>query len=145
MPSEAVNESTRREWRELGFFYERDDAAKLWRIVGSAEGLRKFAKLLAAYASESKHAALSEHAHFGPYMYLEIGTWHEPEITDHWIAGPLSDLTSLAQYVQRSITSLRIGGSTSVRSAFAPESPYDLLLELRGEPFDPARGDRECW
>jgi len=37
VPSEAVNEATRRQWRDLGFFYDRDDAAKSWRIVGTAE------------------------------------------------------------------------------------------------------------
>jgi len=28
MPSPKINESTQREWRELGFFYERNDEAK---------------------------------------------------------------------------------------------------------------------
>ena len=29
MPSEKVNESTKREWRELGFYYDYDEHAKL--------------------------------------------------------------------------------------------------------------------
>ena len=28
MPSQATNEATRREWRDLGFFYDRDDARR---------------------------------------------------------------------------------------------------------------------
>lgn len=39
MPSEATNEATRRAWRELGFFCDRNDAAKEWRIVGSVKDL----------------------------------------------------------------------------------------------------------
>jgi hypothetical protein len=143
--AEAVNEATRREWRELGFFYDRDDDAKAWRIVGTEAGLGTFAKLLRAYASEPKHDVLSEHEHLGPYMYLEIGTWTEPEITDHWIAGPRTALGALAQLIERSIPELRVGGSVSFREAFAPKSAYDLVLELRAEPFDPAKDDSECW
>ena len=145
MPSEAVNEATRREWRELGFFYDRDDNAKRWHIVGSPEGLRSFAKLVAAYSADPNDDALSEHAHFGPYMYLELGTWGMPEITDHWVAGPLSSLAALAQHIERSIPSMRVGGATSVRSAFAPDAAYDLVLELRADSFDPAREDPNCW
>ena len=33
--NEAANEATRRAWRALGFFCDRNDAAKEWRIVGS--------------------------------------------------------------------------------------------------------------
>jgi hypothetical protein len=35
MPSEATNRATRREWRELGFFYLRDDRTKVWTLAGS--------------------------------------------------------------------------------------------------------------
>lgn len=145
MPSEAVNEATRREWRELGFFYDRDDLSKSWRIVGAAEGLLRFSRLVAAYSADSKHDTLSEHAHFGPYMYLELGTWGTPEITDHWIAGPLSSLAALAHHIESSIPSMRVGCATSVRSVFAPDAAYDLVLELRDDSFDPAREDAKCW
>ena len=43
MSNEAINEATRRAWRALGFFCDRSDAEKEWRIVGSVKGLRKFA------------------------------------------------------------------------------------------------------
>ena len=45
MPSEAAKESTRRAWRELGFFCGKDKAAKEWRIVGSVKGLKQFASV----------------------------------------------------------------------------------------------------
>src|ERR1035437_4077384 len=96
MPSEEVNQSTRREWKALGFFYDKDDVAKKWRIQGSADGLRIFSDLLRKYAEDSRNLVLSEHEHFGPYMYLEIGTWDKAVITDHWIAGPLNELLRLS-------------------------------------------------
>ncbi len=43
MPSAKINEMTQREWRELGYFYDRDDSAKEWRLIGSKAGLRQFA------------------------------------------------------------------------------------------------------
>jgi hypothetical protein len=143
--SEATNQATRCEWRELGFFYDRDDHAKAWRVIGTAAGLKAFAALIHAYASDPKHDALSEHQHFGPYMYLEIGTWSEPEITDHWIAGPRTALDALALEIERTIADLPVGDAVSLRQVFASSSAFDLVLERRAEPFDPAEEDKACW
>lgn len=145
MPTEEVNESTRGEWRELGFFYERDDEARAWRIVGTASGLKRFAQLLRMYARNPGRASLSEHEHYGPYMYLEIGTWSVPQITDHWIAGSQADLDLLATAVEEELTHMVEGRAASLGARFAPASAYDLVIELRGEPFDPAREDENCW
>ncbi len=78
-------------------------------------------------------------------MYLEIGTWAEPEITDHWIAGPLPNLASLASLVESGVRELEVGATLSLRSAYAARSPYDLVLELRADDFDPAEEDAACW
>lgn len=141
MPSNREEETTRAEWRNLGFFYDRDDASKIWRIVGSAAGLRKFADEIREYAQNPKNEATSAHRHFGPYMYLEIGTSHRPEITEHWIAGPLQSLAELATLVEEAATGAKVGDSVSLRHAFAPESDYDLAIELRRQGFDPSGED----
>lgn len=101
MPSEATNEATRREWRELGYYYDRDDDAREWLLLGSVEGLLGFASAVRRYSENPARAGLSEHEHFGPYWYLELGTWNEPTITDHWIAGPQSSLAQLALELER--------------------------------------------
>jgi ketosteroid isomerase-like protein len=44
-----VNARTREEWRALGFHYDRDDAARRWRLAGSRAGLSAF--LAAALAT----------------------------------------------------------------------------------------------
>ena len=103
VPSAKINEATLREWRELGFFYDRDDSAKEWRITGSKGNLNRFVKILRDYASDARNHVISEHEHYGPYMYLEIGTWATPEITDHWIAGPWNNLLELAAVVEARI------------------------------------------
>ena len=145
MPSEVVNQATRREWRELGFFYLRDDDAKEWRIVGSVAGLRKFARLVQDYASDPTSVQISEHIHIGPYMDLEIGTWHVPLIDRHWIIGPLPHLIRLSALLSERIDGARVGETLKVREAYAPTSPYELVLDVRDDEFDPARADTDCW
>ena len=68
MPSDATNQATRREWRELGFFYERDDASREWRVTGSRSGLQRLRDLLLDYVADPRNRAESEHEHYGPYQ-----------------------------------------------------------------------------
>lgn len=141
MLSDRAKEVTSREWRELGFFYDRDDQERKWRIVGAKAGLQKFAALVQRYASNEKNQAISEHEHFGPYSYLEVGTWDVPQITNHWIAGSLDQLHGLASAIKGVIENQSVGECISVRALFAPGSPYDLILEMRPDNFDPASED----
>jgi hypothetical protein len=144
MSSEAANEATRRAWRELGFFCGRDSAAREWRIVGSVKGLRKFAAEIRQYASNPAHDRLSEYTHFGPAMNLEIGTSHQTEITEQWIGGPLVDLLRLATFIERSAQDNVVGKCVALRSNFSPMAPYELILDVRDDAFDPASADPTC-
>lgn len=145
MLSNEIHQMTQREWRELGFFYDRDDDIKEWRLQGSRAGLRKFATALRDYAAHPGHAALSEHKHLGPYCYLEIGTWSSPEITDHWIAGPLQDLQKLADSIDTHLISASAGDRICLRTLFAPSSSHELVLQVQDDDFDPAAADTACW
>ena len=144
MPSEAANEATRRAWRELGFFCGRDAAAKEWRIVGSVKGLRMFAAEIRKYASNSAHDRLSEYTQLGPAMNLEVGTSHQTEITEQWIGGPLVDLLRLATLIERSAQANVVGKRIALRANFSPMAPYELILDVRDEAFDPASADPNC-
>jgi hypothetical protein len=145
VPSDATNEATRRVWRELGFYYFRDDGAKEWHIVGYVSGLRKFARLVEAYASDLRSTRVSEHVHFGPYGYLDICTWHVPLISEHWIVGPLADLLRLSALANERIIAAKDGDIIRVREAYAATSPYELVLEVRDDSFDSARAATERW
>jgi hypothetical protein len=145
VPTEEVNKVTRQEWRELGFFYERDDETKEWRIRGSRTGLLGFARILLEYSRDPRRQGLSEHAHLGPYMYLEIGTWNARVIDHHWIAGTLEDLSVLSTLVAQEILRAKPGDAVSLRNAYAPDAPYELRLEVCGDDFDPAVADKACW
>jgi hypothetical protein len=139
--SDATNQATAREWRELGFFYERDDDAKTWKLIGSRSGLFKFRDALLAYAADSRNAQKSEHEHYGPYMYLKIMTWPEAGFEEHEIRGTLVDLERLAAMVDARLTSSKPGDTIRIQNEFAPNSLYALVLEVRGDGFDPAEAD----
>jgi len=144
MPSEAAKEATRRAWRELGFFCGRDVPAKEWRIAGSVKELRKFAGTICSYASNPANDRLSEYTHFGPVMNLEIGTSHQAEITEQWIGGPLAELLRLATFIERSVQDNVVGKRVALRSNFSPMAPYELVLDVRDEAFDPSSVDPTC-
>jgi hypothetical protein len=103
MPSEKVNQITRDEWRELGFFYDFEEKSSRWLLVGSRTGLLKFRDMLTEYANNSRNDNLSEHDHYGPYMYLELMTWDKPQITEHAICGTLPDFKRLAEVVEKKL------------------------------------------
>ena len=145
MPNEALNQVIRQGWRELGFFYDRNDVTKEWIIVGSVSGLLKFAWLIREYASDKTNDFLSEHSHYGPYSYLELGTWDKAEITDHWIAAPLPDLLRLSSLVQAKVSTATVGDIFKFREEFAPSSAFELVVRVREDRFDPALADKYCW
>jgi hypothetical protein len=141
VPSDATNRATKREWRELGFFYDRDDNTKVWRLIGSRAGLLRFRDALLSYVADPRNQMKSEHEHYGPYAYLEVMTWPEAGFDDHAIRGMLTDFTPLAKLVESKLAAARPGSSVLIREEFAPDSPYALVLDLREDGFDPATAD----
>ncbi len=144
MPSEATNEQTKQEWRDLGFFYERDDEAQIWKFVGSKAGLLSFAKALRSYASATEsNDSPGEHQHYGPYWYLTVTTWTEAEIVNRGICGPLDDLARLAGIIEAKVAATQPGSSISIGDEFATRSSYALILEVMEDGFDPSTADPE--
>ncbi len=138
-----LNEQTRQDWRELGFFYDYDKQEKLWRLIGSNSGLIKFCDLLDAYVADKRNEKLSEHEHYGPYMYLEIMTWNEAAITDHAIQGQLNQLRSLSQLCRNKLMNARIGDRIIIDSEYSDKNTASLSLEIRPDDFDPPSIDPE--
>src|SRR5262249_54933108 len=141
MPSERTNDATRQEWRELGFFYDRDDQTRVWTLTGSRAGLLRFRDALLSYVADPRHALKSEHEHYGPYLYLEVMTWPEAGFDVHAIRGPLADLERLAKLIEAKVVTARLSSTVQIREEFAPDSPYTLVLDLREDGFDPASAD----
>jgi hypothetical protein len=138
--SSLAAEATRRAWRELGFFYARDEQAKEWRLTGSREGLLGFATLLAEYSADPVNDSLSEHEHFGPYMYLEVMTSAKPDITGHAIEGTVGDIGRLAEILE-GVLRTADAGRLVIRDEYAPGADYSIVLVVKRWPFDPASLD----
>ncbi len=129
------------EWRDLGFFYDRDDSAKEWHLFGSQAGLGRFVKLLRAYVARPGNAMKSEHQHYGPYMCLEIMTWPEAGMDDHCIHGPLDALDRLASLVEVKVAAPKPGEKAWLRDEFVRDAAYTLVLNMQPDDFDPASAD----
>src|SRR4030095_13225994 len=140
-PSESVTELMRRQWRELGLYYERDDSARVWKLTGSLAGLHRFREALLAYATDSYRATASDHEHFGPYFYLKVMTWREAGIDEDALRGSLPDLQRLADLIGRTLDGATPGSTFLIQDEFAPSCPYALALHVREEEFDPADAD----
>jgi len=138
-PSKATNQATRKEWRELGFFYDRENTQ--WRLVGSKTGLLKFRDLLLKYVKNPRHAKISEHDHYGPYMYLEIATFEKPGIDEHSIHGTISDLERLGHLVATKLAGAIPGTSIQIEKDYTMDNGGCLLLEVKEDGFDPVTAD----
>jgi hypothetical protein len=114
MPSDKVNKKTREEWRALGFYYDVDHDAKTWTFVGSPAGLLRFRDILRAYTADPRNALLSEHEHYGPYMYLKVMTWQEAGIDEDGVHGPLPDLARLAELLEGKLATARPGSAVRI-------------------------------
>jgi hypothetical protein len=141
MPSDATNKATTREWRELGFYYNRDDQARVWKLTGSRAGLLRFRNALLSYVADPRNVLKSEHEHYGPYSYLQVMTWPKAGLDNQAIRGPLEDLRRLAKLVEAKLATARPGSSVLIHEEFAADSPYALVLDLREDGFDPATAD----
>lgn len=143
MSSEAANKTTEQSWRELGFYYDRDDDLKAWRLTGSQKGLLHFSNALRTYVADPRNAMISEHEHYGPYMYLEVMTWPEAGFDQHAIRGQLDDLRRLADLIDIKLETALPGSSIVIREEFVTSSPYSLILDVQKDGFDPAQADPE--
>jgi hypothetical protein len=133
-----MNERTREEWRDLGFFYDYDREGSRWRLVGSREGLLRFVEILELYASDPRNQGLSEHKHYGPYLYLKLLTWETADIGEGAIYGTLSDCKRLSAIVKRKLDSSQVGSEFTIGDEYAVGTINIIQFEVCKEGFDPA-------
>jgi hypothetical protein len=138
---EEIDEQTREDWRELGFFYDQDRDARSWRFIGSRSGLLQFSALLSHYTADERNAALSEHDHYGPYWYLKIVTWNEASITEDDIRGTFEDFRRLAELTKRRLERVSPGEVFEIDKEYSENNDFKLRFEVREDGFDPAQAD----
>ena len=141
MKNAHMDQVTRDEWRQLGFFYDYDEHNMCWRFVGSRDGLMRFVEILESYAANPGNVGLSEHEHYGPYWYLKLITSQEPKITDSAIFGTLIDFQRLAESIRRKLDSGVAGNTFAIGDEYRAGSKGALQFEVREKGFDPASAD----
>ena len=126
------------EWKELGFYYQKDNDLKQWWLMGSKAGLANFLKELSNYANDVSFEGASEHIHLGPYQYLEIMTWHQPIINSHCIGGSLSDLKRLKTIIEHKLSMANVGVMFEVGNDYATQNEYSIKFFVMADSFDPS-------
>lgn len=144
MHSPNSSAQIRDQWRDLGFFYDRDDERRRWIVLGSRAGVTAFCALLREYAANPSKAKLFEHDHFGPYWYLKVMTYAEPILNENVIGGRLEDLSRLADLLESRLAALSPGDRFTIGREYAPDSEYVLDVELAPDAFDPSSADPLC-
>ena len=141
MTAPSVNELVRNEWRRLGFYYDRDDDTREWKLTGPRHGLLNFSRLLIRYADNPQNDAKSEHDHFGPHMYLKIMTWPDAGIGRNAIHGTLDDLRRLGCILRDAISGMEVGEVARIQTQFVADAEYTIVLIASSDAADPSSMD----
>ena len=139
--SARAAQDTREDWREFGYYYAIDDAAKEWHLHGSVSGLLRFANSLEAYGAIPANERTSEHENLGPHMYLVLATWPVAKLDGHGIFGQAGDMLRLASLVRKCLARAFSGQVLRICQEYAPAAEYTLCLHVHQDAFDPASLD----
>lgn len=134
--------ATIREWRELGFHYDCDNNRRAWTITGSVAGLARFAEILRRFASNPQNDVPLAHDHHGPYLYLKImNVPGERGFNSNAIFAPRREFDELADLICARLASATPGATFEFSQDFAPQSEYELRLQVAANDFDPGLFD----
>lgn len=141
MISNETKNQTIKDWQDLGFYYDLNEEARVWFFIGSKNGLRKFTKLLKKYTSNPENKKISEHDHYGPYMYLKVMTWAESGIDENGIFGKLSDLKELGKLIEYKLENANEGTEFIIKNEYSENAEFSLHFFVKEDGFDPASID----
>lgn len=139
--SKATSQATAEDWRKLGFYYECDEEKQVWRFVGSKAGLYKLAYLFIEYSSNPYNQKISEHQHYGPYMYLKIATSVDFGIGKYGFCGSLRNFNDLGRQINDKIMSAEENSTIVFVPIWSSVTDYRLIFDVRQENFDLATVD----
>jgi len=138
-----IDEMLRKEWRELGVYYETDSVTKEWKIYGDRNGIGNLARIILEYCKIDSSSVISEHMHLGPYCYLKIMTWDEAFINLDVIAGTIEDLKKLSGLIKDKVENTKTGDSFSIDKEFADNNEAKITFKVMADNFDPVTMDEQ--
>jgi hypothetical protein len=129
---------TGEEWRALGFYHEPNKAHRVWRLVGSASGLRTIVRMLASQADKASGETEPAALVVGPFNDFHIRIWERAGIDDESIHGSADDLRRLSEIIEQKLSGAAVGAEIAIGNEYAAGLEYTLLIAVRDEEFDPA-------
>jgi len=139
----GIDEMLRREWRELGVYYETDNETKEWKIFGDRKGIENLGTIIKDYCDKAGSSQISEHVHLGPYSYLKIMTWDSPFITMNVIAGTIDDLKRLSRLIKEKLGKTETGDSFTIDKEFGDNNDAKITINVMTDNFDPVTMDEQ--
>lgn len=133
---------TRRSWRELGFWYGCDPAAKCWTFRADRDGVRRFALLIRQFARLPDDPEQEDHVHLGPFSHLRLMHGERPILNAKGIAGRPGDLDEFAGELE-ALAAEASPGVHPFAAAFAADQGFLAVLVLEADGFDPASADHD--
>jgi len=134
------DEHYKREWRELGFYYDYDEQNHCWRFVGNKLGILNFCSILKNYISTPSKNNISEHEHYGPHSYLKIITWKTSIINSDGIFGTFPDLERLSNLISERVKNGE--SQIFINEEYSYHNESSLLINIVDGIFDPSELDK---
>lgn len=135
------NELNMKEWRDLGFYYEYDDEKHQWDFYGDKRGLMTLTTIIDEYMSFEENKELSEHIHLGPYQYLKVVTWKEPEINEQGLFGTFLDLNRFVNNFRDKVQLTSANDQFVVGEDYSNKSISRIVVHVMPDGFDPSSMD----
>jgi hypothetical protein len=140
-PKIDIDEMLRKEWCDLGFYYETDHEKNEWLFAGSKKGLLNFIKCIDEHLKFQK--SLSDDSHFGPYSYLKLMTYDKPYIDLKLIAGRKEDFENLKKIYRTKVEVTGVGKEFIVNEDYSQDNSAILRVKIMKTDFDPVSIDSQ--
>lgn len=137
LSQDDLDQMEREDWRELGFYYHRNNALQRWDIFANQQGFLRLAEELQEYA-QSLGKIMGEHDHIEPDWSLTLTTSAHYFINDRGIYGTAADFEALATHIVDTVSHLHAGQVHIINAPKVDVYSYALYLLLQDDDFDAA-------
>lgn len=136
--SPKLQEMTKEEWRELGFYYISDDDKGRWDLHGSVNGLSNLISLIESFLAQDE--VLGKHEHLLPHWYLTFEFTKAGDVSKRGLVGSKRDFQALNSFLRKQFEEAQKGDVIDLHRFYQSPS-YKMFLHIHGDSFDPSSMD----
>jgi hypothetical protein len=141
----ASIEAIKEEWRNLGYYFEKNKSERKWVFTSSKNGIKKLINQIIDFTQKEGNIEIGEHDHWGPYGDLKIMTTRVPEITIEYIGGSFSSLRELAYQIKQRLEIVNHNESFCIQEENKNAMSAGLEFRIKDDDYDPASADIQLW